>query len=102
MRRSQKKECMKKLTVLIGQRLNEITASKKWTGREISEHTGIPENRISEIKKPKHYKRPINEGMFGQFLTGGVIRPFDINLIDLSDKEKKYINELIKEIYVCN
>jgi len=28
--------------------------------------------------------------MFGQFLTGGVIRPFDINSIDLSDKEKKY------------
>ena len=102
MRRSQKKECMKKLTVLIGQRLNEITASKKWTGREISEHTGIPENRISEIKKPKHYKRPINEGMFGQFLTGGVIRPSDINSIDLSDKEKKYINDLIKENYVCS
>jgi len=103
MRRSQKKEVMKKLTVLIGQKLIEITASKKWTGREISEHTGVSENRISEIKNPRHYKRPITEGMFGQFLTGGVIRPFDINLIeDLSEKERKYINELIKEIYVCS
>jgi len=100
MRKYEKKQVMLKLTQLIGKKIEAITASKKWTSREISEHTGVPENRISEIKHFEKYRKPITKEMFGKFLRGGIVRAFDVNFIELSDTERAYINELIRNIYI--
>ena len=99
MRKYEQKQIMLKLTALIGKKIESITASKKWTAREISEHTGVPENRISETKHFEKYRKPVTKEMFGKFLRGGIVRAFDVNFIGLSDKEREYINEMIRKIY---
>ena len=65
---------------------------ENWENQELSEQSGIPQNRLSEIK---NQKRAMTELWSKALITGGIITVDDIvKSVPLDSEEKEYLNDM--------
>jgi len=96
LRSKEKKELMAKITVYIGYVLQILIDTQNWKPIEISRHTGVPPNRISEVKDFKKYKRPINDVILILFIKGGIVDVRELmERTDLTKKERAYLEKFL-------
>lgn len=94
MRKIEKKELYRKLTIFLGHKI-QILNLEGWQDKEIYEKTGIPQNRLTEIKRFEKYQRPINEKTLAIFLEKGFVKVKDIlDKVDLNSDEKEEVQGL--------
>ena len=97
LRKAEKKELFEKITPIISKILTNKNKIEKWTDREIYESTGVPQNRITEIKRfgTGNYIRPINEKNLISLIGGGMVKTEDLlEDIEVNEKERRYIQKL--------
>ena len=112
LRKAEKKELFIKLTPVVAKILRKKKQVELWTDKEIYDQTGVPQNRITEIKKygTGNYVHPLNEKNLVLFLSGGVLTINDLlKGVKLNDKERQWIEslaifedkEMIRKINLC-
>ena len=73
-----KKELMQTLTRIAGDAIKKREA-EGWTAKDISDVTGVAQNRITEIKYPERYKtakglpKAISEKNLTKLIGGGIV-----------------------------
>lgn len=94
MRKVEKKKLLERITEYIGTKI-QVKNLEGWTDRELYEQTGIPQNRLTEIKKFNKYKRPCSEKFLAAFVSGGIITVSELKeKIDMTEVEEAYIDEM--------
>jgi len=71
--KNQKKELMNKITPEIGIMISRWNEIERWTDLEISYHTGVSGNRLSEFKNFQKYGQPISEVALRKLVQGGIV-----------------------------
>lgn len=95
LRLKEKKDLMIKITRFLQKKLRFLIDVEGWTGKEIYDETGIPQNRISEILNFENYQRPINVRILSQAITGGIMTIDEIRKnVELNEKENDFLDEL--------
>lgn len=92
MRKAQKTEFFKKMSDYASKKLTYLVDVEKWENQELSEKSGIPQNRLSEIRNKQ---RAMTEFWLKALISGGLITVEDIKKsVPLDNDEKKYLNGL--------
>lgn len=91
MRKAKQVEFFKKMSDYASKKLAYLMEVENWENQELSEKSGIPQNRLSEIKNKK---RAMTELWLKALITGGIITVDDIEKsVPLDSEEKKYIGD---------
>ena len=94
MRKVQMKSLYAKLTEFCGRKV-QIMNVEGWTDKEISDEAVVSQNRLSEMKGFKKYRRNMQEKTLIAFLMKGLITVDEIlQKVDLTENERKYIGDL--------
>lgn len=92
MRKAQQLDFFKKMSDYVSRKLTYLMEVENWENQELSEQSGIPQNRLSEIK---NQKRAMTELWLKTLITGGIITVDDIvKSVPLDSEEKKYLNDM--------
>jgi hypothetical protein len=92
MRKAKQAGFFKKMGDYASKKLAYLMEVENWENQELSEKSGIPQNRLSEIKNKK---RAMTELWSKALITGGIIIVDDIEKSVVLDKEEKaYLNEM--------
>jgi len=92
MRKAKQAGFFKKMGDYASKKLAYLMEVENWENQELSEKSGIPQNRLSEIKNKK---RAMTELWAMALITGGIITVDDIeNSVVLDKEEKAYFNEM--------
>jgi hypothetical protein len=92
MRKAKQASFFKKTSDYASKKLAYLMEVENWENQELSEKSGIPQNRLSEIK---NQKRAMTELWLKALITGGIIAVDDIDKsVPLDNEEKKYLNEM--------
>lgn len=95
MRKKHRKEMMLKVTRYVSERINHLCDHEEYLLQEISDRTGIPINRLSEIKNHSKYKWPLNEKYLAHLVGGGIVTLEEIlKNVELTPEEKEEIKGL--------
>jgi len=88
-----------------------VEIEREWSVTEISRLTGIPQNRLSEIRNYHNYKNnPLTSKILGQLIKGGIVSIDELRThVELSEKEARELDlfhvfenrELQEEIRAC-
>lgn len=110
LKKSERNRLFLKLTKHVARKLNQIKGSKELTDYEIAIDTGIPQNRISEIRNYQKYNRVLNESTLARLLKGKIVTTKElVENCKLTDGEIDYVNkfviherpQLVKEIIMA-
>lgn len=92
MRKAKQLDFFKKMGDYVSKKLTYLMEVENWENQELSEKSGIPQNRLSEIK---NQKRVMTELWLKALITGGVITVDDIvKSVPLDSEEKEYLNDM--------
>lgn len=92
MRKAKQLDFFKKMGEYVSKKLTYLMEVENWENQELSEKSGIPQNRLSEIK---NQKRAMTELWLKALITGGVISVDDIEKsVPLDSEEKEYLNDM--------
>ena len=92
MRKAKQAGFFKKMGDYASKKLAYLMEVENWENQELSEKSGIPQNRLSEIKNKK---RAMTELWAMALITGGIITVDDIEKsVDLDKEENAYLNEM--------
>jgi hypothetical protein len=92
LRKSERKRLYAKLVDYASKRLRiMVEIEGEWSVVEISRRTGIPQNRLSEIRNYQNYKNnPLNPRLFGQMIKGGIVSIDEVQKnVDLTEREAR-------------
>ncbi len=95
MRKAEKKKLLEKLTVFVGKKLEYKNSVEGWTDREIADLCGVPQNRLTEIKKFHKYNRAISEQFLAAFIAARIVTVEELlKGVELMDNEKQYVGTM--------
>ena len=93
MKKSQKRDLLKRITPIAGEAISRFGRDNKWTNVEISEYVGIPQNRLSEYINHEKNNRVISEKHLIMLTARGIIDVKNIKEnLDLTDAEATFID----------
>lgn len=92
MRKAKQLNFFQKMGDYVSKKLTFLMEVENWENQELSEKSGIPQNRLSEIKNKK---RAMTDLWLKALIAGGVISVDDIvKSVPLDSEEKAYLNDL--------
>ncbi len=95
LRKKQKRDLLQKITALVGRKLHYLNKLEGRTYLEISDATGIPNNRISEYFHFDKHQRALTKEHLSLFIGGGIVEVAELKkTLELSEAERDYLETL--------
>ena len=96
LRKKEIKIVMGKVTKYVANCIKYYNTVGRWTDTEIYDVTGVPNNRLSEIKNFKKYNKIISQTNIKRLIAEGFVEKDKlIDLKGLSEDEREYLKEVL-------